>query len=194
MLSLCSHSPAPSSSVGTTTHETACHALANRCDGPLAFRAQSVQLSERLAFFRAVRRCGGGRTETMKTWKPRRVFRAAFVVVAVGVLAAGCLGPGRPSGRTPCDQHCAAWSLAHPRRRRVATGSALSGYGGTLGEIIANDFSIGGPRYVEIKPTDVGVQPAGLHELLPDLAARPVDDAADPAGRTVWRRGLEGQL
>jgi hypothetical protein len=84
------------------------------------------------------------------------------LVLAIPILAialSGCLfnntyQAGPNTSATPGLWH--AWGYGD-----ACYWERLSGFGGTLGEIIANDINTTGPRYVEIKPTDVGFNTDG---------------------------------
>ena len=63
---------------------------------------------------------------------------------------------------TPALQNgTAAVGLWHSAGGDGCYWARLSGFGGTLDEIIANSFSVSGPQYVEIKSTDVGFKTSG---------------------------------
>ncbi len=129
----------------------------------------------------------------MTTSNTKRAL-AAIAVGAMALLVSGCLGPGVHPVAPLAD------NTAPPGLWRTLGGEGcywerLSGYGGTFGEIIANDFSLGGPRYVEIEPTDVAFNQQGCSNFFqiwpPGPWTTPLIQQGAPFGDGDWKVNYE---
>ena len=86
----------------------------------------------------------------MRGWK-------LVVGVAVAAVAlAGCYGPGTYQVTPTVQGGTIGVGLWHTFGGDGCYWARLRGFSGSVGDIIANDFSSGGPRYVETKGTDAG--------------------------------------
>lgn len=91
-------------------------------------------------------------------------MRRAFLIIvtlAVAILLAGCLGNGTYQVTPTLRNGTVSVGLWHSEGGDGCYWERLSGFGGSFEEIIANNFSAGGPQYVEIKSTDAGFKTSG---------------------------------
>jgi hypothetical protein len=91
----------------------------------------------------------------------RRLVKTFGLAVITAIVLAGCLGPGTYQVSPTLEGGKAAVGLWHTFGGDGCYWERTSGFGGTIDEIIANNFSGGGPRYVEIKSGDVGFHTSG---------------------------------
>jgi len=124
----------------------------------------------------------------------KRSILAGVAIVAAAVLLSGCLGAGTyvmGPAPAPGDYQAGLW---HSKGGSGCYWARLSGFGGTLDEIIANDFSTGGPRYVQVDPTDAGFETSGCDPWYRDgFDAEPGPQATpgQPFGPGDYKIGVE---
>ena len=86
----------------------------------------------------------------MRAWK--LIVGTALAAVAL----AGCLGPGTHAVTPTLMNNTAKPGLWHTFGGSGCYWERLRGLSGGPADIIANGFSLGGPRYVEVKDADAG--------------------------------------
>jgi hypothetical protein len=125
--------------------------------------------------------------------RPRHARRWALVLVAsAGLVLAACAGPGvYPTGNLGTGG-------LPPGLWRTVGGDAcywarLRGFSGQPGDVIADDFSHGGPRYVRISPNDAGFKQSGCLPFWQDPGpyAKPLSTPGRPFGPGDYKVGYE---
>jgi hypothetical protein len=110
------------------------------------------------------------------------------VLGVIALVASGCVKPGiHRVGQLPSP------GLWHTLGGNGCYWARLSGFSGSLGEIIANDFSSGGPRWVEIESTDAGFETDGCVPWWkePGPFSRPLARRNQPFGPGDYKLGFE---
>jgi len=126
--------------------------------------------------------------------KVKRWLLITVAVAAGAVLLSGCLGAGTyvmGPAPAPGDYQAGLW---HTKGGDGCYWARLSGFGGSLDEIIANDFSTGGPRYVQVDPTDAGFETSGCDPWFRygvDAEPGPQAIPGQPFGRGDYKIGYE---
>ncbi len=125
----------------------------------------------------------GSRVESRRRWSGKRT-RAIMLLVAAGALAlAACVPVGVYSVGNP-----GAGGLPSGLWRSLGGDACywarLRAFSGAPGDVIADDLSHGGPRYVQIAANDAGFRQTGCYAFWqePGPYARPLATPGQPFG------------
>jgi hypothetical protein len=124
----------------------------------------------------------------------RRSHRRVLIgVAAVALLASGCLREGTYQVTPVLQNGTASPGLWHSLGGDGCYWERLSGFSGDVNDIIANDFSSGGPRWVEIKSGDAGFSTSGCYPFVlePGPYARPFATPGSPFDQGQFKIGYE---
>lgn len=86
----------------------------------------------------------------------RSTWKVIGTVTIAGAMLTGCLTPGDHVVTSTLQNNSATPGLWHTFGGDSCYWERLRGFSGETSDIIANDISDGGPRYVEIKAGDAG--------------------------------------
>lgn len=93
----------------------------------------------------------------------RQVWKLAITLIGAALLLTACLGPGTYQVSPTLQNGRAAIGLWHTVGGDGCYWERLAGFSGSLDDILANDFSPGGPRYVEVRSGDAGFRTSGCY-------------------------------
>jgi hypothetical protein len=91
----------------------------------------------------------------------KRLWKVGAVLAVAGVALAGCFSGGTYPAASSTRNGAIGVGLWHTFGGNGCYWERLRGYSGGVDDIIANNFSNSGPRYVEVKPGDVGFHTSG---------------------------------
>ena len=122
-----------------------------------------------------------------------KTFKLIVGLAVAAVALAGCLGPGTYPVRQNLHNGTAAVGLWRTPGSDACYWARLRVFSGQPGDIIADDFSHGGPRYVQILPTDAGFKQSGCLPFWqePGPFARPLAKPGQPFGAGDYKVGYE---
>jgi len=123
--------------------------------------------------------------------KPRGGLLLGVAVVVA--LATGCLREGTYQVTPVLQNGTATAGLWHSLGGDGCYWERMSGFSGSVDDIIANSFSSGGPRWVEIKAGDAGFQTSGCFPFVlePGPYARPFATPGSPFDQGQFKVGYE---